>query len=73
VVKLEQNYRSTRTILDAAHAIISRARRRREKRLWTEAGPGAPLSLLVGEDEGLEGERIARAVAAERARGTPGD
>jgi len=73
VVKLEQNYRSTRTILDAAHAIISRARRRREKRLWTEAGPGAPLALLVGEDEGLEGERIARAVAAERARGTPGD
>jgi DNA helicase-2/ATP-dependent DNA helicase PcrA len=73
VVKLEQNYRSTKTILDAAHAIISRARRRREKRLWTEAGPGAPLALLVGEDEGLEGERIARAVAQERARGTPGE
>jgi DNA helicase-2/ATP-dependent DNA helicase PcrA len=73
VVKLEQNYRSTRTILDAAHAVISNARRRREKRLWTEAGPGAPLSLIVGEDEGLEGERIARAVAQERARGTPGD
>jgi len=73
VVKLEQNYRSTRNILEAAHAVISRARRRREKRLWTEAGAGAPLSLLVGEDEGLEGERIARAVAEERARGTPGD
>src|SRR5512142_855287 len=72
VVKLEQNYRSTRTILDAAHAVISRARRRREKRLWTEAGPGAPLSLLVGDDEHLEAERIARAVAEERARGTPG-
>jgi DNA helicase-2/ATP-dependent DNA helicase PcrA len=73
VVKLEQNYRSTRTILDAAHAVISKARRRREKRLWTEAGAGAPLSLLVGEDEGLEGERIARAVAEERAQGTAGD
>ena len=73
VVKLEQNYRSTRTILDAAYAVISRARRRREKRLWTEAGAGAPLSLLVGDDEHLEAERIARAVAEERARGTPGD
>jgi DNA helicase II / ATP-dependent DNA helicase PcrA len=73
VVKLEQNYRSTRTILDAAYAVISRARRRREKRLWTEAGAGTPLSLLVGEDEHLEAERIARAVAEERARGTPGD
>jgi DNA helicase-2/ATP-dependent DNA helicase PcrA len=73
VVKLEQNYRSTRTVLDAAHAVISRARRRREKRLWTEAGPGAPLALLVGDDEHLEAERIARAVAAERARATQGD
>jgi DNA helicase-2/ATP-dependent DNA helicase PcrA len=73
VVKLEQNYRSTRTILDAAYAIISRARRRREKRLWTEAGSGSPLALLVGDDEHLEAERIARAVAEERARGTPGD
>ncbi len=73
VVKLEQNYRSTRTILDAAYAVISRARQRREKRLWTDAGPGAPLSLLLGDDEHLEAERIARAVAEERARGTDGD
>jgi DNA helicase II / ATP-dependent DNA helicase PcrA len=73
VVKLEQNYRSTRTILDAAHAVISRARRRREKRLHTDRDGGAPLALLVGEDEHAEAERIARAVATERARGTPGD
>ncbi len=73
VVKLEQNYRSTRTILDAAHAVISKARRRREKRLWTEAGAGAPLALLVGDDEHAEAERIARAVALERGRGTPGE
>ncbi|WP_242392591.1 ATP-dependent helicase [Anaeromyxobacter oryzisoli] len=73
VVKLEQNYRSTRTILDAAHAVISRARRRREKRLWTERDAGAPLALLVGEDEHAEAERIARAIAVERGRGTPGD
>jgi len=73
IVKLEQNYRSTRTILDAAYAVISRAQQRRDKRLWTENETGAPLALLVGDDEQLESERIARAVAAERARGTPGD
>ena len=73
VVKLEQNYRSTRNILDAAHAVISRARRRREKRLWTEAGSGDALALLVGDDEQAEAERLARAVAEERGRGTPGD
>jgi DNA helicase-2/ATP-dependent DNA helicase PcrA len=73
VVKLERNYRSTRSILDAAHAVISRATRRREKKLWTEAGAGDPLALIVGQDEHDEAERIARSVAAERARGTRGD
>jgi DNA helicase-2/ATP-dependent DNA helicase PcrA len=73
VVKLEQNYRSTPNILDAAHAVISRARRRREKRLWTDRGPGAPLALLVGQDEHDEAERIARVVAEERGRGTAGE
>ena len=69
VVKLEQNYRSTRPILDAAHAVISRAARRREKRLWTERAGGAPLALLVSQDEHEEGERIARAVEGAHAAG----
>jgi len=73
VVKLERNYRSTRTVLDAAHAVISRAKRRREKRLWTDAAAGAPIGIVVGQDEHDEAERIARAAAMERARGTPGD
>jgi DNA helicase-2/ATP-dependent DNA helicase PcrA len=73
IVKLERNYRSTRNVLDAAHAVISRAARRREKRLWTEEGPGEPLALIVGQDEHDEAERIERAVAHERARGTAGD
>ncbi len=64
VVKLEQNYRSSRQILDAAHAVIEKAARRREKRLWTAREGGAPLQLLVSEDEHQEGERIARAVQA---------
>jgi DNA helicase II / ATP-dependent DNA helicase PcrA len=73
VVKLEQNYRSTKTILDAAHAVISRARHRREKRLWTEAEAGAPLKLVIGEDEAIEAERIARGVAEARGRGVAGE
>src|SRR6266540_948252 len=73
VVKLEQNYRSTRNVLDAAHAVISRAARRREKRLWTEEAPGDPLALVVGQDEHDEAERIARVASQERGRGTPGD
>jgi DNA helicase-2/ATP-dependent DNA helicase PcrA len=73
VVKLERNYRSTRNVLDAAHAVIARAGRRREKRLWTEEGPGEPLALLVGRDEHDEAEKVARSVALERGRGTPGD
>ena len=73
VVKLERNYRSSRNILDAAHAVISRARSRREKRLWTEDGPGDPLALVVGQDEHDEAEKVARGVVAERARGTRGE
>ncbi|HEX9188765.1 MAG TPA: UvrD-helicase domain-containing protein, partial [Vicinamibacteria bacterium] len=73
VVKLEQNYRSTQSVLDAAHAVISRARRRRDKRLWTERERGEPLRLLVGQDEHDEAERIAQAIQTERLRGTRGD
>ena len=73
VVKLEQNYRSTGNVLAAAHAVISRATRRREKKLWTTREAGAPLALLVAQDEHEEAERIAAAVEGERARGTRGD
>ena len=73
VVKLEQNYRSTANVLAAAHAVISRATRRREKKLWTTREAGAPLVLLVAQDEHEEAQRIAAAVEAERHRGTRGD
>ena len=73
VVKLEQNYRSTANVLAAAHAVISRATRRREKKLWTTREAGAPLALLVAQDEHEEAQRIAAAVEAERHRGTRGD
>ncbi len=73
IVKLEQNYRSTQLILEAAHAVISRATRRREKKLWTERRGGEPLVLLVAQDEHEEAQRIAWKVEEERRRGTRGD
>ena len=71
VVKLEQNYRSTARILAAAHAIIEKNERRAEKKLWTQAGEGEKVRVLVAEDERDEGMRIAGELYAENARGTP--
>ena len=45
VVRLEQNYRSTQNVLDAANAVISNNVRRKEKKLWTDKGKGAPIHL----------------------------
>jgi ATP-dependent DNA helicase UvrD/PcrA len=61
VVKLEQNYRSTQTILSAANAVVERNRERRPKRLWTEIEGGEPVQLSELADEHEE----ARWVAAE--------
>lgn len=55
VVRLEQNYRSTQTILDAAHQVITKNINRSDKKLWTEAGLGAKIvieQLQSGDDEG---------------------
>jgi DNA helicase-2/ATP-dependent DNA helicase PcrA len=54
VVKLEQNYRSTQTILDAANALIASNRGRRSKNLWSELGPGDPLHVRELDDEHAE-------------------
>jgi DNA helicase-2/ATP-dependent DNA helicase PcrA len=65
VFKLEQNYRSTETILEAAHAVVSQNDGRTHKKLWTENGRGEPVVLLQGEDEAMEAalvcDRIRRA------------
>ncbi|ORX05705.1 DNA helicase PcrA [Mycolicibacillus trivialis] len=60
-ILLEQNYRSTQTILSAANAVIARNAGRREKRLWTDAGEGEPIVGYVADNEHDE----ARFVAAE--------
>jgi DNA helicase-2/ATP-dependent DNA helicase PcrA len=54
VVKLEQNYRSTQTILDAANALIANNRGRKSKRLWSELGPGDPIHVRELDDEHAE-------------------
>ena len=70
VVKLEQNYRSTGRILAAAHAVIEKNPRRAEKKLWTAAGEGDKLRVLLAEDERDEAQRVAQELYAENARGT---
>ncbi len=59
VVLLEQNYRSTQTILDCAQRVIVVNKQRKEKRLWTEAGPGHPVFLYEGYDEVEEASFVA--------------
>src|SRR5579884_3870496 len=54
VIKLEQNYRSTQTILDAANAVISNNRGRMSKNLWSDLGQGDPIRVRELEDEHAE-------------------
>src|SRR5579884_1979416 len=54
VVRLEQNYRSTQTILDAANAVIANNRGRKPKNLWTDLGQGDPIKVRELEDEHAE-------------------
>jgi DNA helicase II / ATP-dependent DNA helicase PcrA len=63
-IPLEQNYRSTNTILRAANAVIAHNRERKPKNLWSDLGDGDPVRVLEVEDEHAE----ARFVAAEIAR-----
>lgn len=69
VIKLEQNYRSTKHILDAAHAIITKNSQRSEKELWTDAGAGMPVQILQVAHERAEGETIVRRIRESVDRG----
>lgn len=64
VIKLEQNYRSTKSILDAAHTVITKNQQRSDKKLWTDSGAGLPVQMLQVANERAEGEAIVRRVRA---------
>ncbi|MBA3534720.1 MAG: UvrD-helicase domain-containing protein [Ardenticatenales bacterium] len=61
-IALEQNYRSTQTILDAASALIRRNRQRKDKGLWSDLGPGNPIILFEAYDEREEAQFITREI-----------
>ena len=62
VIRLEQNYRSTKTILDAANAVIKNNSQRKDKRLWTENEEGDKIKLYFVDDAYVESDRIVRMV-----------
>src|SRR5918995_356278 len=66
VVRLEQNYRSTQTILDAATAVISQNRNRKDKRLWTDRKGGSKITYFRGNDELEEADFIMRSLKQAR-------
>ena len=63
VIPLEQNYRSTNTVLRAANAVIAHNRERKEKNLFSELGEGPPVRALEVEDEHAEARFVASEVA----------
>jgi DNA helicase-2/ATP-dependent DNA helicase PcrA len=62
-IALEQNYRSTNTILESANAVISNNRERKPKNLWSELGEGEPVRVLEVEDEHAEARFVAAEIA----------
>jgi DNA helicase II / ATP-dependent DNA helicase PcrA len=69
IVLLEQNYRSTQTILDAAQNVVRRNRSRKEKKLWTALGSGEKIIVHEAHNEDEEGLFTAREISRLLARG----
>jgi DNA helicase-2/ATP-dependent DNA helicase PcrA len=72
-VSLEQNYRSTNLILEAANTVISNNRERKPKELWSELGDGEPVRVLEVEDEHAEARFVAAGIAGLVEEGFSGD
>ncbi|GAA0558615.1 DNA helicase Rep [Halomonas salifodinae] len=66
VIKLEQNYRSTGTILRAANTLIANNPHVYDKTLWSEMGPGEPIRVVVNRHEEAEAERVASEILTRR-------
>ena len=67
-IKLEQNYRSTGTILAAANGVISHNTNRKEKALWSGNGSGKPIEIFIPENETAEADFIADTILTEKMR-----
>ncbi len=65
VVRLEQNYRSTQSILNAANAVIARNTGRKGKKLWTSNGAGSPVTIYEASDESAEANFVANRIISE--------
>ncbi len=69
VIRLEQNYRSTQNILDAANSVIKNNKGRHSKQLWTENGRGEKVTVFTAADERAEAKFIAETVTGHAASG----
>jgi DNA helicase II / ATP-dependent DNA helicase PcrA len=70
-VKLEHNYRSTQVILDSANAVIAKNPERRDKRMFTDALGGKPLSVVIAPDENEEARYVAFEIKKAIGQGLP--
>ncbi len=68
-IRLEQNYRSTRVILEAAHAVVEKNRHRKPKKLWTERVGGDPLKVYGAADANSEAGWVARSISRLQSEG----
>ena len=69
VIRLEQNYRSTGQILDAANAVIRNNKGRKGKELWTDSDRGEPIELYVADNENDEAQYVASKIMGAYGRG----
>lgn len=69
IVRLEQNYRSTQNILDAANEVISHNSKRKEKRLWTDKGNGEKVTVYRSRDDGTEAAFVAATIMENAQKG----
>lgn len=72
IVKLEQNYRSTQTILDAATCVVSNNRNRKGKTLWTDEEAGEPIELFAALDAKSEATHVSQKIYQHISEGTKG-
>jgi DNA helicase-2/ATP-dependent DNA helicase PcrA len=72
-IALEQNYRSTNSILSGANAVIEHNRERKPKALWSELGEGEPVHVIEVEDEHAEARFVAAEIAGLVEQGLNGD